>query len=200
MIEINKLVNAEPYDLFKSFYDQALSKNQNNIEACAISSFSHNDKEVNSRFVNLKYIIDNNWIFFSNYKSAKSSQFISHNQVSALFFWNTINVQIRIKGLIYKCNKDFSDKHFLGRTKEKNALAISSNQSRQINSYDSVVSKYNMTLNKNGKLNKVRPDYWGGYYFIPYYFEFWEGHNSRLNKRDVYEIQGSKWDHFILQP
>ena len=34
-----------------------------------------------------------------------------------------------------------------------------------------------------------RPSNWGGYSFKPYYFEFWEGHKSRLNKRNVYGEQ-----------
>ena len=46
----------------------------------------------------------------------------------------------------------------------------------------------------------ARPNFWGGYSFIPYYFEFWEGHESRLNKRDVYEMKSNEWEHGILQP
>ena len=29
-----------------------------------------------------------------------------------------------------------------------------------------------------------RPEYWGGYDFIPYSFEFWTGENNRLNKEN----------------
>ena len=42
--------------------------------------------------------------------------------------------------------------------------------------------------------------YWGGFAFIPYYFEFWEGNTSRLNKRDVYKIQNDEWNHTIIEP
>ena len=52
---------------------------------------------------------------------------------------------------------------------------------------------------ENDDLKKC-PEYWGGYSFIPYYFEFWEGHHSRLNKRDIYELDGKDWTHSILQP
>ena len=52
---------------------------------------------------------------------------------------------------------------------------------------------------KNDNL-KDCPEYWGGYTFVPYYFEFWEGHESRLNKREVYEMRNGHWEHFILQP
>ena len=60
--------------------------------------------EVDSRYVNLKYIKDSEWIFFSNYNSPKSIAFNAHNQVSAVIYWKSINLQIRIlkiKGKIF---------------------------------------------------------------------------------------------------
>ena len=77
-------------------------------------------------------------------------------------------------------------------------MAISSNQSKEINSYNQVKENYNKSF-KNDDL-KTCPEFWGGYSFIPYYFEFWEGHKSRLNKREVYEKSDCIWEHFILQP
>jgi pyridoxamine 5'-phosphate oxidase len=47
---------------------------------------------------------------------------------------------------------------------------------------------------------KKCPEFWGGYAFTPYYFEFWEGHQSRLNKREVYKKNDDNWKHLILQP
>ena len=57
---------------------------------------------------------------------------------------------------------------------------------------------YNKSL-KNDDLKKC-PEFWGGYSFTPYYFEFWEGHESRLNKREAYEKSDDSWKHLILQP
>ena len=87
---------------------------------------------------------------------------------------------------------------FFGQRPKKNALAISSNQSKPVSSYDQVHENYKKSLNNNNL--KECPEYWGGYSFTPYYFEFWEGHKSRLNKREVYEMKNNNWDHYILQP
>ena len=122
-----------------------------------------------------------------------------HDQITALFFWNSINVQIRIKAIINKSDEDFSNQHFLSRDKNKNALAISSNQSFKTDSLDDVKSKFNDTL-KQDDLLRIRPKYWGGFSFIPYYFEFWQGHKSRLNKREVYELKNDVWKSYFLQP
>tara|TARA_X000000368_G_scaffold412544_1_gene399125 strand:+ start:648 stop:1244 length:597 start_codon:yes stop_codon:yes gene_type:complete len=198
MIKFKKLNLDEPYIKFKEDYNLALNNNQKFIEAVTISSYSKSIDEVNSRMVNIKFVDNTDFIFFSNYNSPKSKEFIEHNQINAMFFWDSINVQIRLKAKIRKTSNQFNQEYFSSRSKLKNALAISSNQSEYIDSYESVINKYNKSL-KSDKLNEC-PDYWGGFLFTPYYFEFWKGHESRLNKRDIYEMREGKWQHYFLQP
>ena len=106
---------------------------------------------------------------------------------------------IRIKANIFKTAQEFSDAHYLGRSVNKNALAHSSSQSSYVESYGSVVDAYNRALADDNLLSK-RPHYWGGFSFKPYYFEFWQGAEHRLNKRDIYKIENNDWKHSMLQP
>jgi pyridoxamine 5'-phosphate oxidase len=198
MIQFNNLNQEIPYLLFKSKYDEALNIGQIGIEAISISTYESETNEVDSRYVNLKFITNDEFIFFSNYESPKASAFSSFNQIAALVYWPSINVQIRIKAKIKKTTNEYNQNYFFDRSEEKNALAISSNQSKPINSYSQVKENYNKSL-KNDDLKKC-PEFWGGYSFTPYYFEFWEGHESRLNKREVYKKSDDSWKHLILQP
>ncbi len=198
MISFLNNSSLKPYIKFKEKYDAASSLNQKNIEAISISSYSTESKEVNSRFVNLKFVNNDEFIFFSNYDSPKSQEFMEHNQITALFYWNTINIQIRLKARIKKTSVEFNNKYFQNRSDQKNALAISSNQSESIDSFETVLVNYSKSLELDNL--KKCPDYWGGYSFTPYYFEFWEGHESRLNKRDSYQIDNGEWRHSFLQP
>ena len=150
-------------------------------------------------YVNLKYIRGSEWIFFTNYDSPKSNEFMEHNQICATFHWDAINTQIRIKAKISKTSKDFSDNHYANRSIEKNILAHSSNQSEIISSYKMVKDKYELTKLKKDII-KHRPKNWGGFSFIPYYFEFWEGHEKRINTREVYNLKNNVWDKYCLQP
>ena len=200
MIKFIDLCDKEPYEVFKKLYDKAQKAGQKAIEAVAVSNFNSEEKMVDSRFVNLKYIKDNEWIFFSNYNSPKSKALIEpNNRISVLFYWQCINVQVRIKANIFKTNEKFSDQHFLSRDEHKNALAISSDQSRKVDSFDNIKSKFDDTL-KQKSLLITRPAYWGGFSFIPFYFEFWEGQEFRLNKREVYEEINGDWIKYTLQP
>ncbi len=198
MIQFNNISQDAPYKVLNNFYDDSLKANQENIEAICIASYSSNTKEVNARFVNLKFINDKEFIFFSNYNSPKSRDFESHDQITALIHWNRISVQIRMKAKVVKTNKEFNKSYFLSRNSKKNALAISSDQSQVIDSYEAVKENYDSTL-KNANLSEC-PSYWGGFSFVPYYFEFWEGHESRVNKRVTYEFHNNEWLKRHLQP
>ncbi len=198
MVQFINLKQEAPYQLLKIKYDEALKAGQKSIEAISISSYNSDIREVDSRFVNLKFVINDELIFFSNYGSSKASAFISHDQISALLFWSSINVQIRMKANIKKTSKEFNQKYFFERSVEKNALAISSNQSKPIDSYSQVKENYNKSLERDDL--KKCPNYWGGYSFTPYYFEFWEGHKSRLNKRSVFRKNDMIWEKSIIQP
>jgi pyridoxamine 5'-phosphate oxidase len=198
MIEFNKLNQEIPYLLFKEKYDKAVDAGQKGIEAISISSYNKEISDVDSRYVNLKFISNDEFIFFSNYDSTKASAFNSHDQIAALVYWPNINVQIRMKAKIKKTSNEYNQKYFYDRSEEKNALAISSYQSKPIDSYNQVKENYNKSL-KNDDLKKC-PEFWGGYSFTPYYFEFWKGHESRINKRQIFEKIYGVWEQSFLQP
>ena len=83
MIELINVNNSEPYKIFSEYYYNAIKKKQSSIEAISVSSFNP-VKKVESRFVNIKYIIDDQWILPTMF--SKRKDFKLHDQVSVLFF------------------------------------------------------------------------------------------------------------------
>tara|TARA_Y100001980_G_C14483344_1_gene261473 strand:+ start:313 stop:954 length:642 start_codon:yes stop_codon:yes gene_type:complete len=200
-IKLIKFINIdkkEPFSLLHEYYLEAVRLKQKSPEIFIVSSYDEAIKEVDSRCVNLKIVDENKFIFFSNYLSPKSKQFKNHPTVSTIIFWDALNLQIRMKGTIERTSDSFNQDYFAERSKAKNALAISSNQSSKIESYQDVVNKYQDTL-KNKDLLKC-PSYWGGFMFLPYNIEFWKGHKNRLNKRDLYQLENNIWLKSILEP
>ena len=198
MTKFVDIKNIDPIILFKEKYEDAKQADQKNIEAICISSFNKTKKEVDSRFVNLKFVDGDEFIFFSNYDSPKSKAFMSHSQISACIFWESINTQIRFKAKIKRTSVKFNKKYFKKRSSEKNILAISSNQSNEIASFKDVLEKYENV--KNNYNNTECPDHWGGFSFKPYEIEFWEGNEFRLNKRTLYRFQEKSWHSLSLEP
>ena len=103
-----------------------------------------------------------------------------------------------MKAKIRKTSNEFNQKYFFDRAMEKNAIAISSNQSKRIKSFEQVKENYKYSLLNNDL--KTCPKYWGGFAFKPYEIEFWEGNEFRLNKRNLYKKENNKWNHCILEP
>ena len=199
MIQFHKINKEKPFNIFKEKYNKAIKLGQSNVEAVVISTYDEVNDEVDSRFVNLKCIERDKFIFFSNYNSPKSVAFLSHNQIGALFYWSATNTQIRIKAKITRTSHSYNKKYFKERAHSKNALAISSNQSEIISSYDEVIKRYELAKEK--KDLSICPEYWGGFSFTPYYFEFWEGHKSRINKRIAFnKTDKNNWHESVLQP
>ena len=200
MIQFKNVSSCKPFIRFRKEYDRAELAKENHLDAACISSFDFDKKEVDSRHVNIKFLDGTNFIFFSNYNSPKSVQFNKHKQITCVFFWRNTQLQIRIKAFIAKTDSQYNSDYFATRDIKKNALAISSDQSRPVSSYKEVIKRYESTL-KTEDLNKC-PEYWGGFSFEPYYFEFWEGHESRINKREIYEYNkyDNNWIHSNIQP
>ena len=110
MIAFNNLNQEIPYLIFKEKYEKAFNAGQAAIESISISSFNKEMNEVDSRYVNLKFISNNEFIFFSNYDSPKAAAFNSFNQIAVLVYWSSINVQIRMKATVKKTSNKFNQK------------------------------------------------------------------------------------------
>ena len=104
-----------------------------------------------------------------------------------------------MKAAIKRTSPEFNKRYFKERSLKKNALAISSNQSQEIESYEAVIQNYDKCI-KNDDLKKC-PDNWGGFSFVPYYYEFWEGRKHRINKRIAFTKNiNNTWISSFLQP
>ena len=103
-----------------------------------------------------------------------------------------------MKAKIKRTTDEFNQNYFFNRSEKKNALAISSNQSKIIDSFNTIQENFKRSL-KNDDLKQC-PKYWGGYSFMPYEIEFWEGNEFRLNKRNLYRKDNASWNHLILEP
>ena len=198
MITFTNLPQTLPYQLFHEHYLEATAAEQPHRHAAAISSYDPSKSLVDSRFVNIKYVDGEDWLFFTNYNSPKANAFSQHKQICALFFWPRTYTQVRIHANIEKVSTQRSDDHFRGRAQPKNALAISSQQSQTVDSIETVIDKYNRVLSEADLLK--RPDYWGGYAFRPHYFEFWKGSEYRLNHRRAFSRHSDGWNEAVLEP
>ena len=193
-------IGDNPIDFFMKWFKEAENSDQI-IEpnAMTISTVDENSFP-SSRVVLLKQIKERSLIFFTNYNSNKGKSLAKNENICASFYWPPLERQVIIKGNAKKISSIESEDYFNSRPFESQAAAIISNQSEDIDSYESLLEKYNSFIeqNKNTKLN--RPNNWGGIEIFINQIEFWQGRKNRLHNRVLCNFQKDTWDYKLLSP
>jgi len=193
-------IGDNPIDFFVKWFKEAENSDQI-IEpnAMTISTVDENSFP-SSRVVLLKQIKERSLIFFTNYNSNKGKSLDKNENICASFYWPSLERQVIIKGNAKKISSVESEDYFNSRPFESQAAAIISNQSEDIDSYESLLEKYNSFIeqNKNSKLK--RPNNWGGIEIFINQIEFWQGRKNRLHNRVLCNFQKDTWDYKLLSP
>lgn len=191
--------SSNPCRQLKHWLHDAINGTESEPTAMVISTV---DKQLqpHSRVVLLKDITDKGLVFYTNYESNKASQIEQNQLVSVLFFWQSLERQIRITGKIEKLPENVSDEYFASRPVESRLGAWASPQSRIISSYNVLAENFEKYRHLFGE--KIpRPPYWGGYCISPETFEFWQGRPNRLHDRLFYTKKGpDEWKIERLAP
>ena len=190
-------LKSNPIEQFSLWFDQAIEANI--IEPSAMS-LATSDDYIGIRTVLLKFFDDKGFVFFTNYESKKSKQLQNNPQAALLFPWLALERQVKIIGSVEKITKLESLKYFSSRPKDSQIGAWSSQQSSRISSRAILVDQFAVMKKKFANGEIPLPEFWGGYRVVPQSIEFWQGRESRLHDRLIYERNDDGWDISRLSP
>lgn len=193
-------IGDNPIDFFVKWFKEAENSDQI-IEpnAMTISTVDENSFP-SSRVVLLKQIKERSLIFFTNYNSNKGKSLDKNENICASFYWPPLERQVIIKGYAKKISSIESEDYFNSRPFESQAAAIISNQSEDIDSYESLLEKYNSFIEQNKNTKLKRPNNWGGIEIFINQIEFWQGRKNRLHNRVLCNFQKDTWEYKLLSP
>lgn len=137
------------------------------------------------RMVLLKGFDAEGFVFFTNYHSRKGRELEDNAQASLLFYWGTLERQVRVEGRVAKVPTRESDEYFQTRPRGSQLSACASPQSEVIADRAEIESRYVAASQKYPRAVE-RPPYWGGYRLAPAAVEFWQGRADRLHDRLCY--------------
>ena len=193
-------IGDNPIDFFLKWFKEAENSSQiSEPNAMTISTVDENSFP-SSRVVLLKQIKERSLIFFTNYNSNKGKSLDKNENICASFYWPPLERQVIIKGKAKKLPLVESENYFNSRPFESQAAAIISNQSEDINSYESLIEKYNSFIEQNKNTKLKRPNNWGGIEIFINQIEFWQGRKNRLHNRVLCNFQKDTWEYKLLSP
>ena len=197
--ELGSDFDSNPIKGFQKWFDSACNNGESEPNAFCLSTFDTKSQQPTSRIVYLKDFRDDEFVFYTNYKSEKAVQLKENPKASMLFFWAGLQRQVRINGMVSKISPEESDAYFNSRPRGSQIGAWASQQSQRLNSIHDVKDRVK-ELEEKFPQKVPRPEFWGGYALRPTHFEFWQGRPSRLHDRICFDYQNNGWVSFRKNP
>lgn len=191
---------ANPFELFGRWLEEAVSANLLEPNAMTLATVTPEGKP-RARMVLLKGFDPQGFVFYTNYDSAKGQELAATAWASLVFWWGSLERQVRIEGNVEKVASEVSDEYFLSRPLASQLGAWVSPQSQVIESRKVLEEKMEILKEEYTDKSLKRPENWGGFRVIPEKIEFWQGRPSRLHDRLCYSLlpEGS-WKRERLAP
>lgn len=192
-------VGSDPIEQFRLWFDDAIASGSRLPESMTLATATADGKP-SARVVLLKNV-DDGFVFYTNYLSAKAKELDQNPQAALVFYWVGLDRQVRVEGHVERVPAAESDEYFRTRPRESQLGALASPQSEVIESRE-VLEERLRALEKEYQDREVeRPAHWGGYRLKPERIEFWENRPGRLHDRIAYDLQTSgSWSIKRLAP
>ncbi|MFW2150635.1 pyridoxamine 5'-phosphate oxidase [Acinetobacter gyllenbergii] len=192
-------ISAEPHVQFLNWFNHALAANLHEPYAMSLAT-ANQQGHPHVRTVLLRGATEAGYDFYTNYDSQKGLDLAENPYAELLFYWPSLERQIRIGGKVVKISEQESTDYYHKRPRDSQIAAhISTPQSGVIESRELLQQRF-QALQSQVQDELDKPEFWGGYRLEADYYEFWQGRPNRLHDRLSYEKQNGLWTIQRLMP
>lgn len=187
-----KDIGLDPIIQFGKWWVEALNSGIEEANAMTLATADKQGRP-SARIVLLKGYGESGFNFYTNYESRKGIELEANPQACLVFFWKELERQVRVTGSVSRVSESESDDYFNSRPIDSRLGALSSPQSRVIDSRKFLEDRFEDFKHKFGSTGIPRPSNWGGYSLAPTEIEFWQGRPGRMHDRVRYKQAGHSW-------
>ncbi|MFW2176400.1 MULTISPECIES: pyridoxamine 5'-phosphate oxidase [unclassified Moraxella] len=187
-----------PYPLLQTWVEQAVNEKVGEAYAFYLATCGR-DNQPSVRTLLMREIVELandgvGLVFYTNYDSAKGSDIASNPQAEALFFWASLERQVRITGALRKVSREQSETYYHQRPRDSQIGAwVSEPQSGVVASREAMTAKFEQLTSEFEGKDIPLPEFWGGYELVAEKIEFWQGRANRMHDRIVYSLADGAW-------
>lgn len=188
----------EPLALFSGWFAEA--KTQHTEPSAMTLATVSSAGQPSARVVLMKAFGASGFVFYTNMTSRKAMELEQNPSAALCFYWPAILKQVRIEGTVHPLVDAEADAYFATRPRESQLAAWASQQSKTLPSREHLLQRYRELEATYAGQEVPRPPFWSGFRLVPVQFEFWIGHEFRLNERIQYGRKGDRWVQSLLYP
>ena len=223
MTDLSGSPPADPLPILAEWLERAAGlTDRANPHSLVLSTTGANGR-ADARVVLLKHYDDKlgYLVFYTNYLSAKGRQLAACPEASAVFHWDRLGLQARVRGPVIMSPAAESDAYFATRGWKSQLAAWASDQSRPASARADLEAGMNEAAARFGGDPSgwskappprivTRPPHWGGYRLWARSVELWMQGDARLHDRISWsreleptgeaEFRAGAWHARRLQP
>ena len=195
----DKSLDSDPIAQFKVWFEEAREAGELDPDAMTLAT-STRTGVVSARIVLLRGLSTDGFVFFSNYDSRKGREIEENSRVALVFYWATLNRQVRVEGNVQLVDTRENEAYFRTRPRGSQIGAWASPQSTEIANRKVLEAMFEDFEKRFAHNDVPLPPNWGGFRVNPDSIEFWQGRESRLHDRIVYRRVNVVWKTARLAP